>query len=104
MTKLLFLLVSGVSLLAEMPTVLAIRNARVVTVSGPEITRGTVAVRNGLIEAEGDSVSIPQDAWIVDGEGLILYPALIGGVSTLGLPDMAPAPLTYGGPPRQRTS
>src|SRR5260370_23626788 len=97
MTKLLFLLVSGVSLLAEMPTVLAIRNARVVTVSGPEITRGTVVVRNGLIEAVGESVSIPQDAWIVDGEGLIVYPGLIDGLSTLGLPDMAPAAPTAGG-------
>src|SRR5260370_15265429 len=97
MTKLLFLLVSGVSLLAETPMVLAIRNARVVTVSGPEITRGTVVVRNGLIEAVGESVSIPQDAWIVDGEGLIVYPGLIDGLSTLGLPDMAPAAPTAGG-------
>ena len=91
MTKLIFLLVFGVSLFAETPTVLAIRNARVVTVSGPEITRGTIVVRNGLIEAVGENVSIPQDAWIVDGEGLIVYPGLIDGLSTLGLPDMAPA-------------
>ncbi len=37
----------------------AITNARVVTVSGPVIERGTVIIRDGLIAAVGASVVAP---------------------------------------------
>ena len=43
--------------LAEAPPVIAIRNAKIVTVSGPVIAKGTVIVRNGLIEAVGENVA-----------------------------------------------
>ena len=39
----------------------AIRNARIVTVSGPDIENGTVVIRDGKIEAVGTNVSVP--AW-----------------------------------------
>jgi hypothetical protein len=48
----------------------AITNARIVTVSGPIIDRGTVVIRNGLIAAAGPNVSAPPDARIIDGAGL----------------------------------
>ncbi len=44
------------------PDVYAIINARIVTVSGPVIERGTVVIRNGLIQAVGTSVATPPDA------------------------------------------
>ncbi|HTS61477.1 MAG TPA: amidohydrolase family protein [Candidatus Acidoferrales bacterium] len=69
----------------------AIRNAKIVTVSGPVIARGTVVVRNGLIEAVGDSVQAPPDAMIIDGEGLSVYPGLIDALSTWGQPGAAMA-------------
>src|SRR5947207_13720903 len=72
----------------------AIRNARIVTVSGPVIAKGTVVVRNGLIEAVGDNVPAPADAMVVEGEGLTVYPGLIDGLSTWGQPGGAPAPAT----------
>jgi hypothetical protein len=72
---------------AEIPSVVAIRNARIVTVSGPVVARGTVLLRDGLIEAVGDTQP-PADAWVIDGEGLTVYPGLIDGLSTLGLPNM----------------
>jgi imidazolonepropionase-like amidohydrolase len=37
----------------------AIRNARIVTVSGADIENGTVVIRDGKIEAVGANVSIP---------------------------------------------
>jgi hypothetical protein len=77
--------------LAEAPPVLAIRNAKIVTVSGPTLARGTVVVRNGLIEAVGENVSVPPDATVVDGEGMTVYPGLIDALSTIGIPGAAPA-------------
>ena len=69
----------------------AIRNARIVTVSGPTIAKGTVVVRNGLIEAVGENVPVPADAMVVDGEGLTVYPGLIDALSTWGQTGAATA-------------
>jgi len=77
---------------AESPQAVAIRNARIVTVSGPVIGKGTVVVRSGLIEAVGENVQVPADAWVVDGEGLTVYPGLIDALSTVGIAGAAPAP------------
>ena len=77
---------------AETPQAVAIRNAKIVTVSGPTIAKGTVVLRNGLIEAVGENVPIPADAWVVDGEGMTVYPGLIDAMSTVGIPSLAPAP------------
>lgn len=71
--------------LAETPSTVAIRNARIVTVTGPVITKGTVILRNGLIADVGENVTVPADAWVVEGEGLTVYPGLIDGLSTLGM-------------------
>jgi len=77
--------------IAENPRTLAIRNAKIVTVSGPVIGKGTVVVRNGLIEAVGENASIPDGAWVIDGEGMTVYPGLIDSMSTVGIPSLAPA-------------
>ncbi len=70
---------------------IAIRNARIVTVSGPVLAKGTVVVRNGLIETVGENVAVPADATVVEGEGLTVYPGLIDALSTVGIPGAAPA-------------
>ncbi len=78
----------------------AITNARIVTVSGPVIERGTVVVRNGLIGAVGANVNAPSDARVIDGSGLTVYPGLIDSYTNLALPEAAPSPSPGGGPPR----
>ncbi|HEV8169695.1 MAG TPA: amidohydrolase family protein, partial [Pyrinomonadaceae bacterium] len=78
----------------------AITNARIVTVSGPVIERGTVVVRNGLIAAAGANVNAPPDARVIDGTGLTVYPGLIDSYTNLALPEAAPSPSPGGGPPR----
>ncbi|MBL8176388.1 MAG: amidohydrolase family protein [Bryobacterales bacterium] len=83
--------------IAETPAVIAIRNARIVTVSGPVIAKGTVVVRNGLIEAVGENAAPPADAWIIDGAGLTVYPGLIDAMNTLGLSDSGPMTAATGG-------
>lgn len=75
----------------------AITNARIVTVSGPTIDRGTVVVRNGLIGAVGANVAAPPDARVIDGTGLTVYPGLIDSYTNLALPEAAPAPSPGGG-------
>jgi hypothetical protein len=83
--------------LAEAPSTVAIHNAKIVTVSGPVIAKGTVIVRNGLIEAVGENVAVPPDAWVVDGEGMTVYPGLIDALSTVGIPGAAAASGGRGG-------
>lgn len=75
----------------------AITNARIVTVSGPILERGTVVIRNGLIAAAGANVSAPPDARIIDGAGLTVYPGLIDAYTNLALPEAAPQPSPGGG-------
>ncbi len=82
--------------LAESPAAVAIVNARIVRVSGPVIAKGTVVVRNGLIEAVGENVAVPADAWVVAGEGLTVYPGLIDPLSSVGTAAAA-APAAAGG-------
>jgi hypothetical protein len=67
------------------PTSVAIRNAKIVTVSGSTIAKGTVVLRNGLIEAVGDNVAVPSDSLIIEGDGLTIYPGLVDGLSTWGM-------------------
>ena len=75
----------------------AITNARIVTVSGPVIERGTVVIRNGLIAAAGANVSAPSDARVIDGAGLTVYPGLIDSYTHLALPEAAASPSPGGG-------
>jgi imidazolonepropionase-like amidohydrolase len=75
----------------------AITNARIVTVSGPVIDRGTVVIRNGLITAAGANVTAPSDARVIDGTGLTVYPGLIDSYTNLALPEAAPSPSPGGG-------
>jgi imidazolonepropionase-like amidohydrolase len=75
----------------------AITNARIVTVSGPTLERGTVVVRNGLIAAVGANINAPPDARIIDGAGLTVYPGLIDAYTNLALPEAPAAPSPGGG-------
>lgn len=70
----------------------AITNARIVTVTGSVIDRGTVVIRDGLIAAVGANVTVPADARVIDGAGLTVYPGLIDANTSLGLPQPSPSP------------
>lgn len=72
----------------------AITNARIVTISGPVIERGTIVIRKGLIAAVGAQVNAPADARVIDGTGLTIYPGLIDAHTTLGIPQPPSAPGT----------
>ena len=103
MRKIFTLLLLGCAvLLAQPPSGIAIRNAKIVTGAGPILAKGTVVLRNGLIEAVGENITIPGDAWIIEGEGMTVYPGLIDSISTWGIAETAPPvtaapPATTGG-------
>jgi hypothetical protein len=66
------------------PPFYAIRDARVVTVSGEVVERATVVIERGLITAVAPDAPIPPEAWVVEGEGLTVFPGLIDGLTTVG--------------------
>jgi imidazolonepropionase-like amidohydrolase len=75
----------------------AITNARVVTVNGPAIERGTVVIRGGLIAAVGAGLAAPPDARAIDGTGLTVYPGLIDASTSLAIPRPSPTPTPAAG-------
>jgi imidazolonepropionase-like amidohydrolase len=66
----------------------AIRNARIVTVSGPVIETGTIIVRDGKIEAVGANATVPSGAQELDARGLTVYPGMIDLGTALGLVEI----------------
>jgi imidazolonepropionase-like amidohydrolase len=80
------------------PSAYAITGAQIVTVSGANISRGTIVVRDGLIEAVGESVRVPADAVVIDGAGLTVYPGFFDANTSLGLAaPPTPRPAGQGG-------
>jgi imidazolonepropionase-like amidohydrolase len=67
----------------------AIRNARIVTVSGPVIERGTVVIANGKIAAVGTDVQPPANARVIDASGLSVYPGMIDAGNDIGLTEIS---------------
>ena len=77
--------------------VYALTNARIVTVSGSTIEKGTVVVRDGLIQSVGVGISIPADARVIDATGHTVYPGFIDSLSNAGIPAAAPNQQRMGG-------
>jgi len=67
--------------------VLAITNAKIVPVAKPTIERGTIVVRDGIIESVGANVSVPAGAQVIDAAGAEVYPGFIDAQTTIGLED-----------------
>lgn len=83
---------SGAPLAAEQPpspSFYAIRDVRVMTGTGEVMERATVLVADGLIEGIGVDLDLPDDARVIEGQGLVLFPGLIDGMSQLGLEGAA---------------
>ncbi len=74
------------------PAVFAIVGARIEIGDGRVIEKGTVVLRDGIIEAVGADIKAPADAEIVKGDGLTVYPGFIDAYVSKGitLPDIVP--------------
>ena len=65
-----------------------IKNARIVTVSGPVIPTGHILIQDGKIAAVGTNISIPSNAKVVDAKGLTAYPGMIDPHTSIGLEEI----------------
>ncbi|MFL6280935.1 MAG: hypothetical protein ACJ731_12545, partial [Vicinamibacterales bacterium] len=98
----------GVNVSGQMPVRApryAITNARIVTMTGAPIEKGTLLMRDGVIEEVGASLAAPADAVVVDATGLVVYPGLVdmsnstiveGGIVAAAANDVAPVPTGRG--------
>jgi len=85
--KILTAVLVALPLAGQAPDVYAIRGARVITGRGPILERATVIVRDGLIADVGSQPSLPPEAWVIEAEGLTVYPGLMDALSSVGLPE-----------------
>src|SRR2546422_1207109 len=94
-TALLALFCAAPALFAQggEPPYFAIRGAKVVPVSGPPLEDATVVLAHGIITVVGKDVTIPAEAWIIDGKGLTVYPGLFDSFTDVGI---LPAPSQAG--------
>ncbi len=65
---------------------IAIKNARIITVSGATIEHGTIVVENGKIKAVGEYIPIPSDARVIDGAGKVVMPGIVDANARFGIP------------------
>ncbi|MCL5677447.1 MAG: amidohydrolase, partial [Firmicutes bacterium] len=56
---------------------LAIKDARIYTITGGVIERGTILVEGGKIVAVGPNVKVPAGSEVIDASGRIVTPGLI---------------------------
>ena len=110
----LFVLITAAALAAGPPPgdvgpTYAIRNCKIVPTVGTVIEKGTIVIRDGLIESLGpvDKIKIPEDAEIVEADGLVAYPGLVSAFSNLFLELPAARPegqaFAFEGPPQAQT-
>jgi imidazolonepropionase-like amidohydrolase len=71
------------------PGTYVIRNARIVTVSGPEVENGTLVISDGKIAAVGAGASVPAGATEIDARGLFVYPGMIDVGTSMALVEIA---------------
>ena len=69
--------------------VLAITNARIHTVSGPVIERGTIVLGGGTIVSVGADVRVPAGAKVIDAGGKVVTPGLIESSTSIGIVEIS---------------
>jgi imidazolonepropionase-like amidohydrolase len=72
--------------LAQGETV-ALRGARLLTITQGEIEHGVIVITDGRISAIGSNISIPSSVRVIDVSGKTILPGMIDGFTNLGLAD-----------------
>ena len=69
---------------------LAIVNARIHPVTAPDIDRGTILVKDGVITGVGHNLAVPPGTKTIDAAGADVYPGWINARTTIGLAEPGP--------------
>jgi imidazolonepropionase-like amidohydrolase len=72
----------------------ALTNAQVITAPGDTLNGATVVIEDDTIAAVGSNATPPDDARVIDCEGLTVYPGFIDGGTRLGLQEVGSLPET----------
>ena len=67
------------------PSITAFTNATIQISPVQVIEKGTLVIRNGLIESVGQNAKIPADATVIDLAGKFIYPGFIDPFTEYGL-------------------
>ncbi|MGA3041936.1 MAG: amidohydrolase family protein [Bryobacteraceae bacterium] len=85
---LLAVLLTVVSLRAAGPDSFLLRGATVHPVSGPDISDGSVLVRDGKIVEVGAHIAAPKGVRVIELKGLHIYPGMIDSDTEIGLTEI----------------
>jgi len=89
LSSLLCLLVFVPALVGQTrPQTYAIKNAKIVTVTGPTIPNGTILIQDGKIVGVGPNIPIPSNARVFDAKELSAYPGMIDPHTAMGLQEI----------------
>ena len=64
---------------------LAITNAHILPIDGPEIAAGTILIDGSTIAAVGNGVAVPSDAEVIDAGGQLALPGMLDAHTHLGI-------------------
>lgn len=88
MRTFLAILLTVISMRAAGPDTILLRGATVHSVSGPDISDGSVLMRDGKIAEVGARIPVPKGARIIELKGLHIYPGMIDSATELGLTEI----------------
>ena len=63
----------------------AITNATLFSAPGQAGVKGTVLIKDGVIQGAGSGIQIPKEAKIIAGDSLFIYPGFIDGAGNMGV-------------------
>src|SRR5271168_2980894 len=88
------LVVTGLATAQDKP--IALKGAKILTVSHGVIDNGVIVMQGGKITAVGaaSSVNIPSGAQVIDASGMTIYPGLIDSETQLGLTEISAEEMT----------
>lgn len=75
-------------LAADQDRYIVIKTKKAITISGDDIKRAVIVIKNGKIDAVGSNVKYPADSKVIDASDLVVMPGMINPRSRLGLPDI----------------
>ena len=84
----LAILIAVASLRAASPDTMLLRGATVHPVSGPDISDGSVLMRDGKIAEVGARIAPPKGARVIELKGLHIYPGMIDSATEIGLTEI----------------